>query len=468
MTITWAIARQTIAEGIRMKIALVFLVLIGVVVLGLPFSIAGDASVTGAVQSFLSYALSTMAVLLGMLTIFMSRSLSDELVQRHVFLVLTKPVPRWQFILGKWLGITVLNLVFLSFAGLSMYGMVHYIQRNHPPIDDRYDMAELQHEVLVARHALSAILPDFTRPAEAEFERNLEEGLYSSLPDFNAGEEKRRLAKKYEARWRVVGPLDTRVFEFENVLCDRSADHEIQIRYRTDVSRYPPDEVFRALWRIGNPLKDTPVYNLPVRHIVGRYHTVPVAADAVARDHTLTVRFFNHNPFEGEPQFRSVIEFRKSEPVEVLFVVGSFEGNLFRLFVIMMCKLMVLAAVALLAATLFSFPVACLASFTVYILAGSRAFIYESLDLASSDAATMFTSVKEFMIHLIVLVYDAIAWVIPDFARYDAVETLVNGRNVSLVWVLQAVSDLVLIKTVLALGLAMLLFHRREVAEVSV
>ena len=117
MSTIWAVARQMIAEGIRMKIALIFLVLIGMVVLGLPFSIKGDGSLTGAVQSFMSYGLNATGVLLGMLTIFMSRSLSDELVNRHIFLITTKPVPRWQFILGKWLGMAVLNAAFLSFAG---------------------------------------------------------------------------------------------------------------------------------------------------------------------------------------------------------------------------------------------------------------------------------------------------------------------------------------------------------------
>ena len=53
--------------------------------------------------------------------------------------------------------------------------------------------------------------------------------------------------------------------------------------------------------------------------------------------------------------------------------------------------------------------------------------------------------------------------------RYDdAVESLVNGRNVGLVWVLQAVGELAILKTAVVLGLAVLLFYRREVAEISV
>ncbi|MFQ5590833.1 MAG: hypothetical protein ACE5HE_06710 [Phycisphaerae bacterium] len=57
---------------------------------------------------------------------------------------------------------------------------------------------------------------------------------------------------------------------------------------------------------------------------------------------------------------------------------------------------------------------------------------------------------------------------IPDFGYYDAVETFVNGRNVGLVWVLQAVAELALIKAALIVGFAILLFYRREVAEIAI
>ena len=127
MTRMWAVARQMIAEGIRMKLALVFLFLIGMVVLGLPLSIQGDSSVTGAVQSFMQYGLGATGFLLSLLTIFLSRSMADELVGRQIFLVMTKPIPRWQYIAGKWLGMTTLNACFLLCSGLTIYGMVHYI-----------------------------------------------------------------------------------------------------------------------------------------------------------------------------------------------------------------------------------------------------------------------------------------------------------------------------------------------------
>ena len=467
MSKLWAIARQTIAEGIRMKLALVFLVLIGLIVVGLPFSIAGDASLTGAVQSFMSYGLNATGVLLAMLTVFMSRSMADDLVRRQIFLVMTKPIARWQYVVGKWLGITLLNVAFLSCSAATMYGMVHYIKRTHPPIDPQFDVNELENEVLVARHGLTFKLPDFTKPARREFDRNIEQGFYDNIPDFDRVAELRRLAQKHEIRWRMVGPQEMRVFEFENVLCDRSPDKTVQIRFMAEVSRYAPDEIFRSFWRAGDPKKGTPTYDISVRHMVGRYHSIPIPADAVAPDGTLTVYFFNRNPYPGEPQFPNIIEFRRADEVTVFFAVGSFEWNLVRLLTLMLCKLMFLGATAILMTTVFSFPVACLASFTVYVLAGTRSFIIESLDLASDDFASLFSSVKEFFLQSFTYVYNMLHWLIPDFAKYDAVEQFVNGQNVGLVWVLNAVFWLVLVKTVIVLGLAILLFHRREVAEVS-
>ena len=80
----------------------------------------------------------------------------------------------------------------------------------------------------------------------------------------------------------------------------------------------------------------------------------------------------------------------------------------------------------------------------------------------------MFTSVKEFFLHIMIYVMTIAQWIIPDLAKYDGVETLVGGRNVGLVWVLNGVFWLGLVQTGIVLGMAMLLFHRREVAEVSV
>lgn len=465
---SWSVAKQMIREGIRMKIAVVFIILIAAVVLGLPLSISGDDSLTDATQAFLSYALSATGVLLGLLTIFMSRSLSDELVNRQSFMVMTKPIPRWQYILGKWLGISMLNASFLLVCGLTIYGMVHVIVWTHPPLDPTIDEAQLENEVLVARHALPVKMPDFSLAAQFEYERNMEDGLYDDLSDGEKERVLKDLTTKHEMRWRAVQPGDSRLLQFENVLVDRSRQNYIQLRYRNYATRYPPDEVVRALFIFGSRDKGTPERPVPVRHVIDRWHTVRAPVDTIADDNTLTVRYFNYNPFEGEAQYYNIVEFRRTEPVELLFVVGSFEGNLLRLLLLMGCKLLFLAAVAVLMTTVFSFPVASLASLTVFVLSGTRGFITEALDYSTDDFAGLFSSVSEFFFQSFTYVYNLLFWVLPDFGRFNAIEDFVNGRNVSLVWVLQGIGELAILKTVIVLGLAMLLFHRREVAEISV
>ena len=473
MSVTWAIARHMMAECIRMRVALALLALLGMLVFGLPFAIEAKGPLTDAVQAFVTYGLRGTGAVLGILTIFLAGSLSQEFVQKQILVLMAKPVPRWQFILGKWLGITLLNVIFLVFATGVIYGMVQYIRATHPPIDETYDEFRLENEVMVARAHRRPQHPDWARQAEAEFQSRLEVGDYEDVPNFDPQREKERLYKKHRAAWRVVGPLDGREFKFTRVLPRRGPDETIQLRYKTEVYNFPIDEIFRAIWWFGEPSKGTPVYQLPVRHVVGRYHIMSVPADAVASDGTLTVRFQNRNPYVGHPnwpmerQFGNVIEFRAEDEVEVLFVVDSFEGNLVRVVVLMLCKLAFLAAVALLATTIFSFPVACLASFTIYVLSATRSFVLESFDWTSPDQATWSTSFKDFLMHLVTWLYTALAMIVPDFAYFDGVEELVDGRNVGLYWTLEGVVFLFILRTGFVLGLAMLFFHRREVSEVS-
>jgi ABC-type transport system involved in multi-copper enzyme maturation permease subunit len=111
----WGIARTTIAEGIRMKLAVVFILLLMLILPTLPIVSHGDGTLKGRVQSFLNYSLTATWVLLSLLTIFMSCStLANEIKNRQIYSLASKPVPRWKVLLGKWLGIIVLDVALLA------------------------------------------------------------------------------------------------------------------------------------------------------------------------------------------------------------------------------------------------------------------------------------------------------------------------------------------------------------------
>ncbi len=456
----WAVARQTFAEAIRMKIAVFFFILMALGFWGATQT-HGDGTICGRVQSFLAYSLTSVGVLLSLLSIFLSRSLSDELVHRQILVVMTKPVSRWQFLLGKWLGVALLNAGLLALTGAGIYLTVTQYLAKQPPLNP-YDAHRLFEEILVARHASPFEVPDFTADANRLYESNLEEGKYDHVESLDVPKKKQELRRELETRWRYVPTGQYRDFEFRNLLCDRGRDSWIQLRYRAKADRYPTDDVLRSFWAIGDPEKDTATYTQRRRDVGDRWHTMPIPADAVAADGTLKVRFNNINLYEGEPQFQNLYLFEGPRAVEAFFVVGTFGGNLVRALLLMQFKLMFLAAVALAFVTVFSFPVACLCSIAVYVLAATRNFVGDAFGMLDKEgAAGAFRDSFTFLLKGLYLI-------VPDFAAYNPVESIVDGRNVTLAWVLWGALWLALVGTGLMLLLSWVLFHRREVSEVSV
>ncbi len=59
-------------------------------------------------------------------------------------------------------------------------------------------------------------------------------------------------------------------------------------------------------------------------------------------------------------------------------------------------------------------------------------------------------------------------WLLPKFSEYNAVPDFVDGRNVTLMWDLQAAGKLVLLLSTIVILLACVIFRRRQVAELSV
>ena len=59
----WAVATNTIKQALRMKVALVFTLLLIVILPVLGFSATGDETLKGRLQTFVSYSLSLMSFL---------------------------------------------------------------------------------------------------------------------------------------------------------------------------------------------------------------------------------------------------------------------------------------------------------------------------------------------------------------------------------------------------------------------
>lgn len=123
----FAIVRLTWQASLRYR---VFWVVVGMLVLNvlvLPLVLKGDGSAKGMVNVLLTYTMAMVLVLLGTTTVWLAcGTLSRDVAECQMQLVATKPIPRWQVWLGKWLGIMSFNAVLLFLAGASIYGMVYY------------------------------------------------------------------------------------------------------------------------------------------------------------------------------------------------------------------------------------------------------------------------------------------------------------------------------------------------------
>ena len=113
-----------------MKVAAVFIILLIVLLPVMGSVMTGDGTLKGRLQSFVSYGLSLTSLLLCLLTIVVSTySLTSDLDQKQIYTVLTKPVRRFQLLIGKLLGVILLDLALLVLFSALIYTVSVYIPR---------------------------------------------------------------------------------------------------------------------------------------------------------------------------------------------------------------------------------------------------------------------------------------------------------------------------------------------------
>ena len=126
----WAVGRNTIAQAVRMKVAIIFIILLAVLLPLMGVLVTGDGTLKGKLQTFVSYGLGLTNLLLCLLTLIVSTyTISSDLKQRQIYTVLTKPIRRIELLTGKLLGVLILNLVLLILFGAVIYGFARFMPK---------------------------------------------------------------------------------------------------------------------------------------------------------------------------------------------------------------------------------------------------------------------------------------------------------------------------------------------------
>ena len=451
MRSVWAVARNTIAQALRMKLAAVVVILLLVLLPLMSRIMVGDGRLHGKLQTFISYGMSLMTVLLSILTIAVStHTLSDDIKRKYIFLVVTKPIGRFQIVLGKLLGVVTVNLVLLVMFSSIIYVltllMFHYTDAPQP------EVTQAKNEFFTARLGLTDPEDEdkIVQRARQEFDKR--QRTHQMPENMTPRDVLSQLIGHEKIKARSVGVYGRKVWEFENVRV-RDPNDTLFVRYKFSVTTPPPDDKVHGLWDIGDIRQvdgwKTPIIRILRSDVIRTFAEIQATAAVIAADGYVAVVFYNTNSNQT-----TVIP----EDVELLFRAGSFTGNYIRAVLLIGVRLIFLAALGVSASTWLSFPVAFLLTIAVFCAGLINGFIIESFDSLGPTVGIIYS-----------LTLRPLVWLLPKLdGPHNPTQFMVFGKLLTWQILARACAVMICLKAAVLTMLGMWIFSNREIAKTVV
>jgi len=158
MQAIWAIATSTVGEAVRRKVLLVILLIAMLLLSIIPaLSILSVRTEVNATISTIFFVIRfTSALIAIILTIYM---IPNEIERRTIYTILSKPVQRWQFLLGKYLGAVLALAMMMAIMTVLALVMFYF---NHRDVGKLIDIARQPMLYLVEMALLTAIAMFFS------------------------------------------------------------------------------------------------------------------------------------------------------------------------------------------------------------------------------------------------------------------------------------------------------------------
>lgn len=453
----WAVAVNTIRQALRMKIAVIFIVLLLVLLPVMGFTATGDGTLKGRLQTFVSYGLSLTTLLLGLLTIIVSVfTVSSDIEQRQIYTVVTKPIRRFQFLLGKLLGVTVFNVALVTvFAGI-VYALVVSLPGFYDASEST--LREIDNEFYTARAGLAAPAPDVRDEVLALYNRLERTGqLREAYPTLSRDQILRELTLRKQLEQRAAGVGEGLVWEFQNVK-PLDPNQSIFIRFKYDVAVEPPNGLIYGRWQIGDMRQvrygmdfQSPIWPEDRADPVRTFREIEVPARVIADDGYLAVGYLN------VPLNSTTVIFPLEDGLEILYKADTFTANYIRGVLLIVFRLIFLACLGLLASSFLSFPVAILFCLVIFFTGTVSGFVLESFDQLSANLWQIYSYTIGALVRLL-----------PQFDKYNPTSFLVPGRLIAWSFLGRVLLSMVCIKAFLLVVLALIIFSFRELAKIVV
>lgn len=493
-----AIARNLLNEAVRMKISLVFIVILLVLLAVIPSALNEEQPLRYRVQQWMQYGTGFGYIILALMTVFFcAASVAFEQRDKIIWQTVTKPVPAWGYIGGKWIGVMILNAVLLLVVSGGVFLFTQYLELQpargevayHRIIDRTaeggirdtrvrsenvlvdyrtLDRRLLEDQVLVARVGIEP-LPEEPAPERVNqvIERRLQE-MRSNNPQMQITQEirdtlRRDIMLEAEAYRRAVSLNTSRQFVFTGLEDFIGTDTELSLRYQIQAGSNDPSALYTVGFRVNGqpwpPSPDDPRMN-GIRQVglkVTQVMSIPAAAiTEIDGEGVIILEVTN---FPSNPQ---TFVF-PPDGLELLYPAGGYELNFIRVCTVLLIKLGFIAAVAIALATFVSFPVAVVVTLCVLFATESAGYLAESL----GSFATSTVEGNVLPLHLLAQgVAQVVVWVFGIYTTLRPIESLSDGRLLG--WgELGYTMGVIGVWTIVILGFGVLMFKRRELAIYS-
>jgi hypothetical protein len=442
-----AIARNVVAEAVRLKISLVFIVMLILALALLPGLLDEQTPLRYRVQSFLQYGSAGSFWITAVLVLVLAAaSVAFEQRDKIIWQTMTKPVRPWEFVVGKWLGVVGVAAVLLGVSSTGVFFFADYLRRTGLAVEEvrpyvpsdpskiaSEDRLILESQVLVGRESVRPLLPRelSVRVSEAVRERTAAQAQkFEQTRDPADAPDEAKIQREVEgealAAFLSIGPGQSRTYDFVELGEARGFDMPMTLRYKVNSGANNPDDFHTVTFFLPG--------NAPFQRRVpaGQMMTMPLSTSAVQevelegrRTSALSLTVANIYP-EGTPESAMRTMSFPPDGLEVSYARSSFEANYVRVALVLLVKLGFLAAIAVTAATFLSFPVACLVSFGTFLMAEGASAVSTALD--NFDPVDGQTEAVSYWKYPVVWIARPVAESLKFYAELNPTGKLVEGR----------------------------------------
>lgn len=494
-----AIARNVLAEAVRLKMSLVFIVGLVLGLALLPGALDDQEELRYRVQTLLSFGTGGTFWVLALLTVLFSvATVAFEQRSRVIWQTATKPVSAWQYVAGKWLGVVTLNAVLLAVCASGVFLFTEHLRDQTAVGEIRpydagtamisEDRLKLESEVLTARISVDPAPPIQGEREMEDFNDAVQRYIQDQRrinPDFVQNETELKevadsLLKSVEQQARAVPLGGSQRFAFQGMAAARESTRPITLSYKVNAGGNMPNEFYDVVFFYRTDrgwvqevrtsgLNTTYTMTLPNDAIQlvtvdkdGQFVDPAEVApeDVDRREWMLLLEIVNAGQRNGA--FSETLVF-PAEGLQVSYSVGGYRTNFFRVSFVLWLKLAAIAMVGVTCGTFLSFPVGVLVTIAIFLAAEGTSYMSTALDsyrLADNRGNDIIY--RQIAFHIAT----GITQIFRVYSELKPTEKLVEGRLMSFRDMATGLAVVGGLTAILYL-IAVQIFRRRELATYS-